>query len=192
MAAVKQGERGVTVFRVLPLPAVLLQEKWRVFLELVQFSECVIQAERQALPFMRQGIVGVIVWQTRMGLRQRGARRGVIWRRPPTSLWHHALPGARRHILLWQDSEGHRFLQAYQLQQSGLPLKLFTMFRPIPDVHEVSLIKSVWRHTNEINSSIHFPFSTLHFPLKPWTFLLQHGSLWLLVSYPSCTLSWCW
>lgn len=61
MAAVQQGERGVTVFRVLPLPAVLLQEKRRVFLELVQFSECVIQAERQALPFMRQGIVGVIV-----------------------------------------------------------------------------------------------------------------------------------
>lgn len=61
MAAVQQDERGVTVFRVLSLPAVLLQEKRRVFLELIQFSECVIQAERQALPFMRQGIVGVTV-----------------------------------------------------------------------------------------------------------------------------------
>lgn len=61
VAAVQQGERGVTVVRVLPLPAVLLQEKRRVFLELIQFSECVVQAERQALPFVRHGIVGVMV-----------------------------------------------------------------------------------------------------------------------------------
>lgn len=61
MAAVQQCECGVTVFRVLPLPAVLLQEERRVFLELVQFSECVVQAERQALPFVWHGTVGVIV-----------------------------------------------------------------------------------------------------------------------------------
>lgn len=85
MAAVQQGERRVTVFSVLPFPAVLLQEKRRVFLELVQFPECVVQAERQALPFVRHGIMGVMVWQMRMGLRQRGARRGVVRGCPPTS-----------------------------------------------------------------------------------------------------------
>lgn len=86
VAAVQQGERGVTVFRVVRLPAVLLQEKRRVFLELVQFSECIVQAERQTPPFLQRSIVGVIACKMSMRLRQRGARRGVVRGRPPTSL----------------------------------------------------------------------------------------------------------
>lgn len=86
MFTVEQGQCGVTVLRVLPLPAVLLQEERRVFLELVQFSECVIQGEGQALSFLWQSVVGVTERQSRVGVRERGARRGVVWRCPSTSL----------------------------------------------------------------------------------------------------------
>lgn len=85
MVTVKQDECGVTVFRVGPLPAVLLQEERRVFLELIQFSESVIQAEGEALSLLWQRIMGMIVRQLRMGVRERGARRRVIRRCPSTS-----------------------------------------------------------------------------------------------------------
>lgn len=86
MLVVEQGQCGVTVLRVLPLPAVLLQEEGRVFLELVQLSECVVQGEGQALSLLRQRIVGLVEGQARMGVGERGARRRVVRRRPSASL----------------------------------------------------------------------------------------------------------
>lgn len=83
---VEQGQRGVTELGVLPLPAVVLQEKRWIFLELVQFSECVLQSEGQALSLVGQRIVGVTEGQTRIGVRERGARGGVVWGCPSTSL----------------------------------------------------------------------------------------------------------
>ena len=86
MLAVEQGQCGVTALRVLPLPAVLLQEEGRVFLELVQLSECVVQREGQALSLLRQRIVGVVEGQARMGVGERGAWRGVVRGRPSAPL----------------------------------------------------------------------------------------------------------
>lgn len=84
--AVEQGQCGVTELRVLPLPAVVLQEERWVFLELIQFSECVFQSEGQALSLVGQRIVGVVEGQTRIGVRERGAGRGVVGGCPSTSL----------------------------------------------------------------------------------------------------------
>lgn len=83
---VEQGQCGVTELRLLPLPAVLLQEERRIFLELVQFPESVVQSEGQALSLPWQRIVGVIEGQTRRGVRERVTRRGVVGGRPSTSL----------------------------------------------------------------------------------------------------------
>ncbi len=111
---VEQGQCGVTELRVLPLPAVVLQEERWVFLELVQFSECVFQSEGQAVSLVGQGIVGVIEGQTRIGVRERGARRGVVRGRPSTSLGHDALTGARRNITTWDEDRLCLFLKLFE------------------------------------------------------------------------------
>lgn len=86
MIAVEQGQCGVTELRLVPLPAVLLQEKRRIFLELIQFPESVVQREGQALSLPWQRIVGVIEGQTGRGVRERVARRGVVGGYLSTSL----------------------------------------------------------------------------------------------------------
>lgn len=72
---VEQSQCWVTELRVLPLPAVLLQEKRWVFLEFVHFLECVVHKEGQTLSLARQGIVGLIEGEARGGERDRSARR---------------------------------------------------------------------------------------------------------------------
>lgn len=81
---VEQGQGGVTELRLLPLPAILLQEKWWIFLELIQFSECIIQIEGQALSLAGQRIVGLIEGQMGRGVRERGARRRMVGGCPST------------------------------------------------------------------------------------------------------------
>lgn len=70
---VEQGQCWVTVLGFLPLPAVLLQEEGRVFLELVQLPEGVVQGEGKSLSLLRQGRVGLTERQAGVGVRQGGA-----------------------------------------------------------------------------------------------------------------------
>lgn len=83
---VEQGQCRVTELRLLPLPAVLLQEEWWIFVELVQFSECVIQTEGQVLSLQWQRIVGLIEGHTGRGVRKRGARGRMVGGCPSTFL----------------------------------------------------------------------------------------------------------
>lgn len=83
---VEQRQRGLTKLGLLALPTVLLQEMWRIFLELIQLSECVIQVEGQALCLMWQRIVGVIEGQAGRGVRERGTRGGMVGGCPSTFL----------------------------------------------------------------------------------------------------------
>lgn len=101
MFTVEQGQRGVAVLGFLPLPAVLLQEEGRVFLELVQLPEGVVQGEGKSLSLLRQGRVGLTERQAGVGVRQGGPRRGLVRGRGAAApLGHEALPGTRWNALV--------------------------------------------------------------------------------------------
>lgn len=102
---VEQCQCGVTELRLLPLPAVLFQEKWRIFLELIQLSECVIQIEGKALYLMWERIVGVIEGQAGRGVGERGARGRVVGGCPSTFLGHDALTCACWNLIYREENQ---------------------------------------------------------------------------------------
>lgn len=122
---VEQCQCGVTELRLLPLPAVLLQEKWRIFLELIQLSECVIQIEGQALYLMWQRIVGVIEGQAGRGVRKRGERGRVVGGCLSTFLWHDALTCACGNLIYRKKIQ---WLTIITQSKESIQIKFFKLF----------------------------------------------------------------